>query len=214
MKRISFITMFLCIVLHAQISYAEPNNLKLDMGLGLTSIYNPMGMLQIVADRFHSHNESVEKMELYSFNLSISPTYSLRIAYPINERVSFVSSFGVNTLSVEYYNPYSNQIISNENTYAYDILIGERYTFATKAGFYIQTLVGVARHGEAQYWNRYALIRDDGRILGLPIWLGYQVGIGLSFDIGSHFYGIFDWGIGTEHYNALLGGRLGIGIKL
>ncbi len=200
--------------IQSQSKTVSSSNIKFDVGVGGPSIYYPLGWVVQIADRRLATHNSIKEMDLYSFELKTSPTYSFRVAYPFNQRLYVVSSIGFSTLFIDYYNPYSHQKKSHENTYTYDVIIGGRYVFSRKVDYYIQVLLGVAQQGEAEYWERYAQIKKGGRILNLPTWLGYQIGFGFTFDLGRTFYGICDWGVGTENYVFPMGGRLGVGIKL
>lgn len=182
-----------------------------DFGLGFSSKYHPEGETRLVG--VERRDVSIKDIELHSFNMSVSPTYSLRVSYKMYERWYAVSSFGFNTLKIDYCNMFSNEITGHENTYAYDILLGGRYVYATKAGFYVQALIGVARQGNADYWGHIETIRSN-RGYRTDLGLGYQIGVGLTVDLFSRLYGNFDWGIGTEHSNPIMGGRAAIGVRL
>lgn len=182
-----------------------------DFGLCFSSKYHPEGEMLLVKEK--QETESIKDIELHSFNMSVSPTYSMRISYKLRDRWYAVSSFGFNTLDIDYCNMFNNEVTSHEDTYAYDILLGGRYVYATKAGFYVQALVGVARQGNADYWNRLERIREN-RGHKSALGFGYQVGVGLKIDFSSKLYGNFDWGIGTEHSNPVMGGRVAIGVTL
>lgn len=182
-----------------------------DFGLGFSSKYHPQGEFNL--KYYEHHGLSMKDVELYSFNISISPTYSMRVSYKVLDRCYIVSSLGFNTMDIDYCDPFSNEITGHEDTYAYDILLGGRYVYATKAGFYVQALIGIARQGSADYWDRLQEIRkQNGHTTDLG--LGYQIGVGLKIDFNTRLYGNFDWGIGTEHSNPVLGGRVAIGVKL
>lgn len=184
---------------------------RCDLGMCFSSKYHPKGEMLLVKEK--QSTESLKDIELHSFNVVVSPTYSLRMSYKLYERVYAVSSFGVNTLDIDYCNMFSNEKTGHEDTYAYDILLGGRYVYATKAGFYVQALIGIARQGNADYWERIEKIRKS-RGHKTDLGFGYQIGVGLTFDISSRLYGNFDWGIGTEHSNPVMGGRVAIGVKL
>lgn len=184
---------------------------RCDLGMCFSSKYHPKGEMLLVEEPPSA--EIIKNIELHSFNVSISPTYSMRVSYKLHERWFAVSSFGFNTLDIDYCNMFSNEITGHEDTYAYDILLGGRYVYATKAGFYVQALIGIARQGNAEYWERIEKIREiRGHKTNLG--LGYQIGVGLTIDLTSRLYGNFDWGIGTEHSNPVMGGRVAIGVKL
>lgn len=206
-KRLMLFTLMLslCVLSLSQ------NRWHCDLGMCFSSMYQPEGEILLVEEPPSA--ESIKDIELHSFNVSISPTYSMRVSYKLHERVFAVSSFGLNTLDVDYCNMFSNEKTGHEDTYAYDILLGGRYVYATKAGFYVQALIGIARQGNAEYWERIEKIRKS-RGHKTDLGFGYQIGVGLTFDISSRLYGNFDWGIGTEHSNPVMGGRVAIGVKL
>lgn len=192
---------------------------SVDFGLGDPSIYFQYDFywgLPLV-ERYSSESflPSIKELDKSCYDLFVTPTLAVHTTYKIKDRWYAVSSIGYNHLWIDYFNPFTDEIVRKENTYAYDVLLGGRFIISYGLQFYVQALFGLAQQGKSDYWIRNAERRklSDDIPSWIPYWLGFQIDLGFSRDIGDRWFLSGEFGFGTEHCSEL-GCRLGIGIKL
>lgn len=193
----------------SQILFSEepPHRFELNLGLGGEAYFASEEFMMGVMDVWYYGPSSVAEMYHYCYDVKISPTLSMGWAYNIHNRLAVVGSFGCNRVNAQYFNPFTNEEISREMCYRFDILVGARvyWTFEKAFACYSQIQLGVTFHSPGDYWSRNELSQKHN---------GFQLtAIGLS--MGNHLFCFGELGWGTEYFaiGLITGIRVGAGLK-
>ena len=180
---------------------------EINVGIGGEPYYAGDEFLIGVMDVWYLGPESVTEMVEKCYDIDISATVSLELAYNLNKRWAIVGSFGGDRMKVDYFDPFSGSRTGSETGYMFDVLAGVRYRYVHKPNLslYSQGQLGVTFHTKSDYWRRNELAMNP---------LGFQItALGITF--GNRLYGFGEFGWGTEYVaiGIFTGARIGIGYK-
>ena len=156
--------------------------------------------------------ESVQEMYDRCYDATYSPTYSVELAYHLKKRWDICANLGYSTVSVDRFDPFTNQKLNHEDLFTIDAQLGVRRYHVIKNSFrmYTQVTVGVNINSNSDFWD-LLLKYEDSKI---PEKLGFQItGLGLAF--GKKMFGSFEIGWGTEYiaFGVIPGMKAGIGYR-
>ena len=188
------------------------NRFEIIVGCGIAPIaaYYDTGIG--VMDIWYHGPESVQEMYDRCYDATYSPTYSVELAYHLKKRWDICANLGYSTVSVDHFDPFTNQKLNHEDLFTIDTQLGVRRYHVIKNSFrmYSQVTVGVNINSNSDFWD-LLLKYEDSKI---PENLGFQItGLGLAF--GKKLFGSFEIGWGTEYVilGLLPGMKAGIGYR-
>ena len=188
------------------------NRFEIIVGCGIAPIaaYYDTGIG--VMDIWYHGPESVQEMYDRCYDATYSPTYSVEFAYHLKKRWDICANLGYSNVSVDRFDPFTNQKLNHEDLFTIDTQLGVRRYHVIKNSFrmYSQVTVGVNINSNSDFWD-LLLKYEDSKI---PENLGFQItGLGLAF--GKKLFGSFEIGWGTEYVilGLLPGMKAGIGYR-
>ena len=191
------------------------NRFEIIVGCGIAPIaaYYDTGIG--VMDILYHGPESVQEMYDRCYDATYSPTYSVELAYHLKKRWDICANLGYSTVSVDHFDPFTNQKLNHEDLFTIDAQLGARRYHVIKNSFrmYTQVTVGVNINSNSDFWDIPINYVYDGDPL-FPRKLGFQItGLGLAF--GKNLFGSFEIGWGTEYIiiGVLPGMKAGIGYR-
>lgn len=191
------------------------NRFEIIAGCGIASIaaYYNTGIGAM--DFWYYGPESVQEMYDRCYDAIYSPTYSVELAYHLKKRWDICANLGYSTVSVDHFDPFTNQKLYHEDLFTIDAQLGARRYHVIKDSFrmYTQITVGVNINSNSDFWDIPIKYDYDGNPL-FPKKLGLQItGLGLAF--GKKLFGSFEIGWGTEYImlGVLPGMKAGIGYR-
>lgn len=158
---------------------------------------------------------SVQEMYDRCYDATYSPTYSIELAYHLKKRWDICANLGYSTVSVDHFDPFTNQKLNHEDLSTIDAQLGVRRYHMIKNSFrmYTQVTVGVNINSNSDFWDIPIKYGYDGDY-PIPQKLGFQItGLGVAF--GKKLFGSFEVGWGTEYVilGLLPGMKAGIGYR-
>ena len=191
------------------------NRFEIIVGCGIAPIaaYYDTGIG--VMDIWYHGPESVQEMYDRCYDATYSPTYSVELAYHLKKRWDISANLGYSTVSVDHFDPLTNQKLNHEDLFTIDVQLGVRRYHVIKNSFrmYTQVTVGVNINSNSDFWDIPIKYNYDGDY-PIPQKLGFQItGLGLAF--GKKLFGSFEVGWGTEYVilGLLPGMKAGIGYR-
>ena len=216
--RIFFITTFLAAfstMLDAQETNLKDytnNRFEIIVGYGIVPIaaYYDTGIGAM--DILYHGPESAQEMYDRCYDATYSPTYSVELAYHLKKRWDICANLGYSTVSVDRFDPFTDQKLNHEDMFTIDAQLGARRYHVIKNSFrmYSQVTIGVNINNNPDYFNLLLKYRGSK----IPEKLGFQItGLGLAF--GKKLFGSFEIGWGTEYIilGLLPGMKAGIGYR-
>ena len=190
------------------------NRFEIIVGCGLAPIaaYYDTG---IGAEHWYKGPKSVQEMYDRCYDATYSPTYSIELAYHLKKRWDICANLGYSTVSVDHFDPFTNQKLNHEDLSTIDAQLGVRRYHMIKNSFrmYTQVTVGVNINSNSDFWDIPIKYGYDGDY-PIPQKLGFQItGLGVAF--GKKLFGSFEVGWGTEYVilGLLPGMKAGIGYR-
>jgi hypothetical protein len=188
------------------------NRYEISAGFGVVPIAAYYDTGAGAMDFWFNGPESVQEMYDLCYDATYSPTYSVEFAYHLKKRWDICAYLGYSTVSVDRFDPFTNQKLNHEDLFTIDTQIGARRYHVIKKSFrlYSQVTLGVNINNNSDFWD--ILLKYEG--LDIPKNLGFQVtGLGLTF--GKNLFGSFEMGWGTEYimFGVLPGMKAGIGYR-
>lgn len=191
------------------------NRFEIIVGCGIAPIaaYYDTGIG--VMDIWYHGPESVQEMYDRCYDATYSPTYSVEFAYHLKKRWDICANLGYSNVSVDRFDPFTNQKLNHEDLFTIDTQLGVRRYHVIKNSFrmYSQVTVGVNINSNSDFWYIPIKYDSDGDY-PIPQKLGFQItGLGLAF--GKKLFGSFEVGWGTEYVilGLLPGMKAGIGYR-
>ena len=155
---------------------------------------------------------SVQKMYDCCYDATYSPTYSIELAYHLKNRWDLCASMGFATVSVDRFDPFSNQKLNHEDLYSFDIQVGVRRYHVAKRVFrmYSQITVGAGFFSKSGFWD---IVRKYNEAQA-PKNLAFQV-TGLGLTLGKKAFASTEFGWGSDYmaFGVIPGFKLGLGYR-
>lgn len=188
------------------------NRYEIIGGFGLVPIHAYYDTGIGAMDIWYNGPESVHDMYDYCYDATYSMTYSLEFAYHFKDRWDFCASAGYSTVDITYFDPFTDQELSKDHSYSFDLQAGVRRYHVIKNSFrlYSQATIGFCIHDNSHYWDIICsrLGADATRYVAFQI-----TGLGLSFGKKLFASGEFGWGTDYCMVGVMPGMKLGVGYR-
>ena len=192
--------------------YYPDNRFEIIGGFGADPLvaYNdfPAGVMDI----WYFGPESVQEMFDRCYDAKYSMTYALEFAYHYKKRWDICASAGYSTVDVTYFDPFTNQQLSKDHSFTFDIQAGIRRYHKVKKSFsmYSQLTVGASFYGKSDFWDINYKYSDSN----IPRYLAFQI-TGLGLSLGKKLFASAEFGWGTEYImvGVLPGCKFGVGYR-
>ena len=187
--------------------YPIDNKYEIIAGLGIVPIESWYDTGFGVTDVWYYGPESVQDMYDGCYDATYSPTYSVEFAYHLKERWDLCASMGFATVSVDHFDPFTNDKLNHEDLLAFDLQVGARRYHSSKSSFrmYSQLTVGARFLSKSDFWyNKTPANRN----------LAFQVtALGLTFGKTVFASAEFGWGTDYMAFGLIPGIKLGLGYR-
>ena len=155
---------------------------------------------------------SVQEMYDCCYDATYSPTYSIEFAYHLKNRWDLCASMGYATVTVDHFDPFSNEKLNHEDLFTFDIQVGARRYYVAKRAvrLYSQITLGACFMSKSDFWDQLIKYGDPFT----PKNLAFQV-TGMGITVGKKVIGSLELGWGTDYMQLgiLPGFKLGLGYR-
>ena len=171
MRRITIILLFLNTVCLLAQTKDGISSFEANIGIGGEPYFASKEFLLGVMDVEHNGPHTAKHLFDNCYDVKISPTISLEWVYNFNTKWAVAGSIGYNKVAAKYFDPFTDDLFSEEKTYMLDILCGLRYTYVRKR---IGATVGKRVYALAELgWG--------SEYFAVGIVCGARLGIGFKF---------------------------------
>ena len=188
------------------------NRYEIIAGWGLVpmTVYYESGIYSM--DYCHSGPETLQQLYDQCYDASYSMTYSCEFAYHIKNRWDLCASMGYATVTVDHFDPFSNEKLNHEDLFTFDIQVGARRYYVAKRAvrLYSQITLGACFMSKSDFWDQLIKYGDPFT----PKNLAFQV-TGMGITVGKKVIGSLELGWGTDYMQLgiLPGFKLGLGYR-